>query len=431
MHVRKGQGIAGPKSVSTEHVAVRGERQLGESPKSERAHPGLSCPVCARPKPQVFIEIPEIPTLSNVLLKTAEAARRWPKAPIRLGFCNGCGWIGNTAFDSHLLNYDERYENSLHYSAVFQKYAERLALSLWRRFRLKDKFLIEIGCGQGAFLRSLCELGGNRGVGFDPGFAPERARSNGSRNVRFVRDYYSPQYANLRCDFLCCRHVLEHIENPKVFLQDIRQTLGQYRQVKLYFEVPNALHMLRGRGIWDPIYEHHSYFSRYALRHLFVTSGFRVLEMREGFGQQFLCLHAGTRLGGMESKGPSGQHTHLQRLADDTRNFSIAYRKKIEETRAFLRESKRLGKKVALWGAGSKGVNFLNVFRREEAVEFGVDLNPFKQGKYIPGTGQKIVAPEFLPKYRPDVVVVMNPIYRMEIAAKLAGLGLATEMYLV
>ena len=390
---------------------------------------GSRCPACGSPETQIFFEIPELPTLSNVLLKTAEAAREWPREPIRLGFCHGCGWIGNTAFDSRLLNYGEHYENSLHYSAVFQNYAEHLARYLFRRFHLKGKDLIEIGCGQGDFLYSLCELGRNRGVGFDPSFAPERARSNGHQNIRFVRDYFSSQYAEYACDFLCCRHVLEHIEEPQEFLRNIRKALDGRKQAKLYFEVPNALFTLRGMGIWDPIYEHRSYFTRHALRQMFTSSGFRVLSVRERFGRQFLCLDAGMAASGKRSaKVALGEHKQLQRLATDVRNFAGAYRRKVEWHRAFLHESTRRGKKIALWGAGSKAVNFLNVFRREEAVEFVVDLNPFKQGMYIPGTGQKIVAPEFLLNYRPDYVVAMNPIYRGEIAAKLETLGLDTEV---
>jgi SAM-dependent methyltransferase len=419
-------GFASPLSRMTLYA----ERRLSGKPYSVKGKAYSRCPACGSPETGIFFEIPELPTLSNVLLKTAKAAREWPKAPIRLGFCQGCGWIGNTAFDSLLLNYGEHYENSLHYSAVFQNYAENLARYLFRRFHLKGKDLIEIGCGQGDFLHSLCELGRNRGVGFDPSFAPERARSNGHHDVRFVRDYYSPEYTGYACDFLCCRHVLEHIEEPQAFLRNIRQALDGRKQAKLYFEVPNVLFTLRGMGIWDPIYEHRSYFGRHALRRLFTSSGFRVLSMGERFGRQFLCLDAEVDSNGKgNAANATAEHKQLRRLAGDVRNFAGAYLRKVKKHRAFLRESKRRGKKIALWGAGSKAVNFLNVFRREEAVEFVVDLNPFKQGMFIPGTGQKIVAPEFLLNYRPDYIVVMNPIYRREIAAKLEILGLDTEVF--
>ncbi len=60
-----------------------------------------------------------------------------------------------------------------------------------------------------------------------------------------------------------------------------------------------------------------------------------------------------------------------------------------------------------------------------------VDINPHKQGTYIAGTGQEIVAPEFLRGYHPHVVIVMNPIYRQEIEQDLRRIGLAAEVITV
>lgn len=416
--------------MASGQIIVRNGSQSSEQAKPVKEQTGLRCPACGTQHTEIFFEIPEFPTLSNVLLKTAEEARQWPKAPIRLGFCPGCGWIGNTAFDSHLLNYGDHYENSLHHSAVFRAYAERLARYLLRRFHLNGKDIIEIGCGQGDFLYRLCELGGNRGVGFDPSFSTERAvHTNGHVDFRIIRGYYSSTYAAYACDFLCCRHVLEHIEDPKAFVVSVRKALGSRGKSAQYFEVPNVLFTLRGLGIWDAIYEHRSYFSRCSLKRLFVSSGFRVLGVRERFGGQFLSLDAETAGNGEENANDApGERRQLRRLAGDVRDFSRAYQSKVNERRSFLSRSKRLGKKIALWGAGAKGVNFLNVFRHEEAVEFVVDLNPFKQGMFIPGTGQKIVAPDFLRTYRPDSVIVMNPIYKNEIEAKLRTLGLGTEV---
>ncbi len=397
-----------------------------EKPNSEKGDTCTRCRVCSSPEIEMFFELSEFPTLSSVLLRTAEEARHWPRAPIRLGFCHSCAWIGNTAFDAALLNYGEHYENSLHYSSVFQGYADRLARYLVRRFHLRGKDVIEIGCGQGDFLQAICRLGGNRGVGFDPGFSPERAQPNGHHDVRFVRDYYSPAYKDCRCDFLCCRHVLEHIDEPKPFLEGVRRALESRPNAKLYFEVPSALDMLRQLGIWGPIYEHRSYFSRQALRHLFAVSGFRILGLRERFAGQFLCLDAGLSSGNRGSSPVPAQK--LLRLAHDVRRFAEVHRRKVEKRRDWLRAAQRSGRKVVLWSAGAKAVNFLNVFCDEPAIEFVVDLNPFKQGMFIPGTGQRIVPPGFLRNYRPDAVLIVNPIYRREIAAKLMALGLNSKV---
>ena len=60
-----------------------------------------------------------------------------------------------------------------------------------------------------------------------------------------------------------------------------------------------------------------------------------------------------------------------------------------------------------------------------------MDINPHKHGKFMPGTGQQIVAPEFLREYAPDLVIVMNPVYAGEIGADLKRLGIGAEVMAV
>jgi hypothetical protein len=79
-----------------------------------------------------------------------------------------------------------------------------------------------------------------------------------------------------------------------------------------------------------------------------------------------------------------------------------------------------------VWGGGSKGISFLNILRPQN-IQFLVDVNPIKHGKYIPGTGQRIIPPNFLTEYRPDVIIVMNPNYREEVAQQVSSLGLQVE----
>ena len=80
-----------------------------------------------------------------------------------------------------------------------------------------------------------------------------------------------------------------------------------------------------------------------------------------------------------------------------------------------LMDIKQAKKKIVLWGAGSKGVTFLNILNITNQVRHVVDINPRKHGKYIAGTGQEIVHTEFLKSYKPDYIVVMNPIYLNEV----------------
>lgn len=85
---------------------------------------------------------------------------------------------------------------------------------------------------------------------------------------------------------------------------------------------------------------------------------------------------------------------------------------------------------MVVWGAGSKGIAFLNTFK-DSNIEYAVDINPHKEGMYISGTGQRIVSPVFLKDYSPDAVIVMNPVYSLEIRKLAKELGLTVKFIYV
>ncbi|MBY0420865.1 MAG: hypothetical protein K2Q06_01080, partial [Parvularculaceae bacterium] len=118
---------------------------------------------------RIFYEMSGAPTNSCILLATREEALAYPTGDIRLGFCDACGFVFNTAFDLLNTEYSGRYEETQAFSGVFNRFHKALAERLIERHDLHDKDVLEIGCGKGEFLMLLAELGGNRGVGIDPG----------------------------------------------------------------------------------------------------------------------------------------------------------------------------------------------------------------------------------------------------------------------
>ncbi|MGH8468040.1 MAG: class I SAM-dependent methyltransferase [Gammaproteobacteria bacterium] len=381
------------------------------------------CPLCGGASVLDLLRIEHVPVCCNVLYPDEYQARASPRGELALGYCVECAHLFNTAFDPHLTEYTPAYDSSLHYSPRFNQYAEQLAARLVERYALRGKRIVEIGCGKGDFLRMLCVQGGNRGFGFDRSFEPGRAGEAIQEDVIFFQEFYNAENAQYcRPDFVCFRHVLEHIQHPLEFLRTLRHAIGEQREVVHYCEVPNALFTLKDMGIWDLIYEHCAYFSLHSLVAAFTSAGFDVVAGDESFGGQFIWVEARPGFGRSEVKLATQQlPEHVRQYADA---FAEQYRAKVQSWREQLARMARAGRRPVVWGGGAKGVTFLNGLDDHDTIRYVVDLNPHKQGRYVAGTGQEVVPPEFLGAYGPTDVIVMNPLYLDEITSAVRAMGL-------
>lgn len=384
----------------------------------------MVCPVCESVSIENFLSIKQVPVHCNLLWSERESALAAPKGDIELGFCDACGHIFNTIFDPLLMAYTQAYENSLHFSPRFQSYAESLAQDLIERHDLHNKVLVDLGAGQGDFLRLLCDSADNRGWGFDTAYVPCEADQQNDR-LTFIQDFDWRKYIDHAPDMIMTRHVLEHIERPLDFMQTIRAGIGSSKDTLVFFEVPNMAYTLRELAIWDIIYEHCGYYTPHSLATLFVRTGFEVLSTNETYAGQFLTVEALPA----QDKPPSTQpaRENLAQTAAQVATFSQEFKEKVAFWQKALADWMARGKRVVAWGAGSKGVTFLNVLETQGAIPYIVDINPRKTGMYVVGSGQEIVVPQFLTQYRPDVIILMNPVYRDEIEQTVNDMGLITE----
>lgn len=379
------------------------------------------CPVCGCAHVRPVLELPQLPVLNTILWPSRKEARGTARGDILLTFCPSCGHLYNSAFDPRLIEYTINYENSLHHSGAFQAYIRDLVESIVGRYALKGKQVLEIGCGQGDFLALLCERAECTGIGFDPSYVEAPASPGGDNRITVIRDLYSSRYAATRADLIVCRQVLEHIPEPQKMLQEVRRSIGERMGTAAFFEVPNVLDHLRSRDLWALVYEHVSYYSPASLAAGFAAAGFDVRGQRELFGALFLGIDAAPAQGTVRLPvDEQSKRVHeVSLLVDGFREAAAAMIKGWEERFDAYADRKE---RVVVWGAGARCTNFLNLVRGSSLVEYVVDINPRKHGTYVSGSGQKIVAPQFLADYRPAVVVLLNPIYEREISASLAQL---------
>jgi hypothetical protein len=329
--------------------------------------------------------------------------------------CSSCGFIFNEAWDPERTVYSDQYEETQGFSPTFNTFNRALAEELINGYNIRDKSVLEIGCGKGEFLTLLCELGDNRGVGYDPSFVPARQRSE--HDIRFVRAFFTKDTSEIAPDLLCCKMTLEHIGQTHQFLEAVRSVANRTDSYT-FFQVPDVQRILIEGAFWDVYYEHCSYFNAASLKHLFTLTGFAVQRIWTGYDDQYLMIVT----------TPVADRFHP--AAGDPDNIAAIIRmsdsfaaKAVRSRAAWLRRLREwaaTGQRTVLWGSGSKAVAFLTTLGIHDEVEHAVDINPYRVGKFLPGTGQRIVAPVFLRDHRPDNVIIMNPVYRDEVERELA-----------
>jgi SAM-dependent methyltransferase len=386
----------------------------------------MECPSCQAGPLEEFYQVRDVPVNSCLLLTTPETARGCPRGQISLGFCGVCGFVSNMAHDERMTEYSGRYEETQGFSATFGTFHEQLATRLIDRYDLRDKEIVEIGCGKGEFLALLCRLGHNRGVGFDPGFVEGRLDSREVGEICVVRDFYSEKYADRKGDFVCCKMTLEHIHAAGQFVGTVRRGIGERPGTIVFFQVPESTRILREGAFEDIYYEHCSYFSPGSLERLFRRSGFEILEVGTEYGGQYLTIEA--KVTAEDRPDVNLRWNDLAELRGYVGTFGERCRQKLAGWRKRLDEFTTEGRRVALWGSGSKGVSFLTTLGLNEEVTCVVDINPHRRGHYMAGTGHPIVGPDDLPSIRPEIIIAMNGIYREEIERDLVARGLAPEV---
>jgi SAM-dependent methyltransferase len=345
---------------------------------------------------------------------------------LELAFCEACGFIFNHLFDEVVMNYSTNFEESQHFSGTFNAFARGLALEVAEKCAIAGKHVLEIGCGKGEFLLELCRAGRATGLGIDPGYRSDPGRSPWSDDVRFITDFFSEEYEHLKADVVICRHTLEHIAPVAAFVRSIRGMIGESIDTSIFFETPDAKRVVAEGAFWDIYYEHCSYFSPGTHARLFRQEGFDITELSLVYDNQYIIQYAKPK--SRYSTPPLTLEQDLTDMHSLAAGFSERVEKVKDSWRTRVCSASAAGRRVVLWGGGSKGVSFLTTLGLSEEIVAAVDINPFKQGKFMPGSGHPVIAPEALFKQPPDLVIVMNPIYVEEIKSSLSEMGLAPEV---
>lgn len=349
-----------------------------------------------------------MPANQNFLISDKKSALQIPTGDLELQICNDCSFIFNQKFNLSKVHYGDLYENSQDVSPLFEAHLTKLAKNLILEKNVKDSTIVEVGCGKGVFLKKLISFDdcNNIGYGFDPSYIGNDLES---KNLKFVKKFYDSDSANIKADVVICRHVIEHIPNPVELLKTVRTALSKSKNPRVFFETPDVDWILKNHVIWDFFYEHCSYFNPVSIRTAFEIAGFKIESIEHVFSNQYMLIQATLSESNIL---PSKNSDNTKNLA---KNFLIQEQKNQNMWKNKIKELSNHGH-IAIWGAGAKGVTFLNLLDpNSKLIECVIDINPKKQGKYIPGTSHPIISPDELKFKKITDIIIMNPNYFDEI----------------
>lgn len=265
-----------------------------------------------------------------------------------------------------------------------------------RKYKLKGRKVLEIGCGRGEFLE-LMNMTGAEGFGIE--HKPESVQYCMSRGLRVSECFLEHEDADLPkspFDGFYIMNFLEHIPEPNIFLKAIWRSLSD-GAVGL-IEVPNADMILQKNMFSEFISDHLMYFTKETLRILLEKNGFEVISSSMVWHDY--CLAAVVR----------------KRAAVDLSEFYGAMDKISAEINQYIDRIHGRGQEAAVWGAGHQALAVISLCGIAHKVRFIVDSADFKQGKYTPASHLEIVHPKELNKNNIGAVIVMAASFSDEVA---------------
>lgn len=386
-----------------------------------------SCPICDTNSDRAFFEMRGVPVSEGFLGNTREEATAVALVDIVYHYCQSCGHVWNAAYDPDKLVFDPNYDISMFHSASYRAYVDGAIERLKSRYNLTGKVALDIACGKGEFARALIAHGFGHVYGFDPSFEDHFLSAEDRKHITAHRAFYDEAYSSLKVDIVTCRSALQFFMKPGEFLQSVRRTLADQPDTILGFEVPNAEDIFGNDNIWPITNDYPYIYSPASLAKLFRENGFQVLDVVPAVALGGSHMEVEAKPGTMAAPSRFESRAAIEALSAKVESFARARAERTHQWAERLAREKAAGKTVALWGAGARALSFMCSLPDLSAIRFNVDVNPARQGRFLPKVGVQVVAPEQLKATPVDLVIATNPNFATEIQGQIAALGVKCD----
>jgi SAM-dependent methyltransferase len=387
-----------------------------------------ACRFCAAPLEATFVDLGMSPP-SESFVPAERLNEMEPFYPLHVWVCGSCFLVQLEEYVSPADIFTE-YAYFSSYASSWVKHAEDYVDAMVAGLGLdRRSFVVELASNDGYLLQFFTHRG-IPALGIEPA-ANVASVAQGLGIETLVRFFDQPlgrelAAAGRRADLIVANNVLAQVPDLNSFVAGIRELLKPTGTATIEF--PHLQRLVEGNQ-FDTIYhEHFSYFSFLTAERVFAAQGLTLFDVEE------LWTHGGSlrlyaRHAGDHSRPVTERAIALRRREIDAGYADLeiyrAFERRVHATKRrlldLLIKAKDSGKRIAAYGAPGKGNTLLNFCGiRSDLVEFTVDRNPYKHGKFLPGTHIPIYAPEHLDQSKPDYILILPWNFQAEIVAQLS-----------
>ena len=386
----------------------------------------MNCRHCQSPIRLPLIDLGSAPP-SNAYLTHVTLRRPEKWFPLKVVVCESCWLVQAEAYSRAAELFNEEYAYFSSFSSQWLRHAENYVREMSERFGLGgESFVVEVASNDGYLLQYVKDRG-IRCLGIEP--TASTAAASRIKGIDTIEEFFGVELAarlaadGQQADLMAANNVLAHVPDINDFAKGFVVLLKPHGVAT--FEFPHLLNLIE-EAQFDTIYhEHFSYLSLNTVNTIFAANGLSVFDAEEH------PTHGGS-LRVFAQRADTGRHPRTNRLGDLMEKelragmrgaaFYADFQAKAEKVKddflAFLIEARRVGKKVAAYGAAAKGNTLLNFAGvRPDLLSYVVDKNPAKQGKFMPGSRIPIVEEARIRKGKPDYIVILP----WNLAAEITG----------
>jgi len=280
----------------------------------------------------------------------------------------------------------------------------------------KEDHVVEIASNDGYLLQYFMAKG-IRILGVEP--AANIAEVAVQKGIPTVVKFFGQAAAKdliddgIRADLLIGNNVLAHVPDLNDFVKGLKIILQSDGVITMEFS--HLMRLIEGNQ-FDQIYqEHYSYFSFFTVQKIFAAHGLTIFDVEElpthGGSLRIYARHTEDNSRPVASSVPILLEQEIAAGFTQVKTYQ-AFSERVKETKRklleFLIQAKREGKQIVSYGAPAKGTTLLNYCGiREDFIDYTVDRNTYKQGKFLPGIHIPILAPEKIAETRPDYILIL------------------------